>query len=168
MRQGLFDHHRLDLLPLTAVATGGAPIAQGFLGPVPQGYCWYVENVGWAVGGNSHTAELNVAIVADDGPLPGITAWDRAGLVGLAAAATRGVISPALPWFAGAGHVPHFYLAPGSLANGDTVVVTVQIAVHQIDPQFIMSPEDALQVREAHERLGAELARSAVAERRAV
>lgn len=165
MREGLFVNHRHDLIPMVAAAVGGAPIAQGILPPIPQGYCWYLESIGWAVGGNSHTAELNVAVVADDGPLPGIAAWDRAGLVALGAAATRGVLAPSLAIYAGPGQVPHFYLAPGTLANGDSAVVSVQSAVHQLDPHFLMSPEDTAQVKAAHERMAAELNMDAVGRR---
>jgi hypothetical protein len=166
MREGLFDHHRLDPLTMVAAAVGGAPVAQAFIGPVPQGYAWYVENIGFAVAGDTHTAELDVAVLVDDGASLGTAAWDRAGMVaGSFTAAKRGTIQPGIAIYVPAGHVVRFYAVPGTLANGDAVTVTCQSAVHQLDPHFIMSPDDALQVKSAHERMSAELNQDAVGAR---
>lgn len=167
LRQGLFDHHRLE--PLALVAAGATPTAQGVLGPVPEGYAWYLEQVAYTVAGNSHTAAMDLAVAVDGGPLPAQASWDHAGLVWTTAAAVRASMNPGLAIFVPPGHFVHAYLSGGTLAAGDTAVVTFQVAVHQLDPRFVMSPEDARAVAESHERLPVhEVAEVATAGRRAV
>jgi hypothetical protein len=167
MREGLFDHHRRDSQQALAAAVGGQPNAQGVLGPVPEGYAWYVENFAYTVVGANHTALIDVAVLRDDGPLPAQATWDHQGLVwtGPAAAQIKGSTNNGVAWYAPAGTFLKWSAAPGTLANGDVVVVTYQIAVHQLDPHFLMSPDDALQVKSAHERMAAELNQDAVGAR---
>lgn len=165
MREGLFEHHRLDPVTLVAATLGAGPVAQGILGPVPQGYTWYIESVAFSVAGANHTAEYNMAVTVDDPPLPASAVWDRAGLELVIPAAIRGSSPPGIAWYAQAGHFIRHYLSGGTLAAGDVVTVTTQIAVHQLDPHFLMSPEDAAQVKSAHERMSAELNMDAVGQR---
>lgn len=166
MRQGLFDHHRLDTLAL--VAAGGTPVAQKVLVGPSEGYCWYLEVLAFSVVGNSHTAAMDVAVTPDNGDLPAQAAWDHAGLVWTLAAAVRGSENAGSPIYVPPSHFVHFYASGGTLAAGDVVTVTAQAAVHQLDPQYLMSPEDRKQVLAAHEKLGAELTHVATAGRRAV
>ena len=44
LRAGLFDHHTTDPY-IVATAAGATVLAQGFWGPCPQGYAWYVERI---------------------------------------------------------------------------------------------------------------------------
>lgn len=166
LREGMFDHHRLDAV--SAVAAGGTPLAQLSLGPVPQGYVWYIENIAFSVLGNAHTAAVDVAITPDDVVLPAQASWDHAGLVWTLAAAIRGSVQPGLPFYAQAGHFVHLVAAGGTLAAADVVVATFQVAVHQLNPAAFMSPEDRQAVRAAHEHPNSGLVESAVAGRRAV
>jgi hypothetical protein len=163
MREGLFDHHRLENLAL--VAAGGTPIAQAVLGPVPEGYAWYLEQAAYTVVGNSHTAAIDLAVTPDGGALPAQATWDHQGLVWTTAAAVRGSMQTGLAIYLGPGHFLHVYLSGGTLAAGDAATVTLQVAVHQLDPHFLMSPDDTVQVKEAHERMAAELNMDAVGER---
>lgn len=167
-REGIFEKHRLDTLYSSFVAGN---VAQLQFGPVPQGYAWYVENFAFVVLGNSHTTIAEVAITPDDTQLPAEASWDNDGLVwgspGVTAARFA-TVQPGVAWYMGPGHWLHLSAHGGTAVAGDVLSATAQIAVHQLDPDFIMSPEDAKQLRAAHEHLAAELAHSAVAERRAV
>lgn len=165
-REGIFEKHRLDSITLVSAAIGGLQQAEGHIGPVPQGYAWYVENFAWLVRGNSHNAQVVVAVTPDDttlGGSGGLATWDGMGMVvSPVAAATGGGVVPGAAFYMGPGHSLHVLAFGGSLAGGDVIVPTAQIAVHQLDPSWMMSREDARQVLEAREHVGAELARSAV------
>lgn len=171
-REGVFTHHRLDTLP--GLAAGGTPTAQVVLGPVPEGFCWYIEGIGFAVVGNSHTAAVDVAVTPDGGTLPAQASWDHAGLVwkfdsGTAIAAIAGSSKMLTPIYMGPGHFAHAYFSGGTLAAGDAVTVTFQVAVHELNPRFVLSPEEIEQVARSHERYPAhEIAEVATAGERAV
>lgn len=166
LREGLFDHHRLD--PRLMTAAGGTPTAQDALGPVPEGYAWYIENIAWSVVGNSHNALLDFAVTVDNGQLPTQALWDHAGLIAtFTSAAIRGALQPGLPFYVPPNHFIRAYAAGGSLAAGDVVAVTYQIAVHQLNPRQMMSPDDIAQARAAHQHPTAEVSETAVAGRRA-
>ena len=173
MREGLFDHHRVDSVTITVQNVGGLVQGEKILGPVPEGYAWYVENLAHVVKGNNRSAVVWWVVTVDDGALGG-----PAGLVNFdgqgQAAAVGGLAGNyfcAAPIYVGPGHVLHALASAAqgsSVQAGDQVTATAQIAVHQLDPQWMMSPEDRRQVLESHQRRGAELAQVAVAERRAV
>lgn len=167
MREGLFDHHRLDTISLLA---GAGNTAQRNLGPAPEGYCWYLEQIGFCVVGASHTAILDVAVLPDQGDLPTQALWDHQGLVWRSgAAAVAGSLNPGLAIYVPPSHFVHAYLSGGTLASGDAATVTFQLAVHQLDPHYLMSPEDRDAVRAAHQRLAEhQVAEVATAGRRAV
>jgi hypothetical protein len=152
-REGVFVRHRLDTLAL--LAAGGTPLAQGVIGPVPEGYCWYIEAIGFSVVGNSHTAVPLVAVTPDGGPLPAAASWDGQGLVWTPSgvAAVRGSENAGHALYVGPGRFAHAVLLPGTLAAGDAATFTFQVAVHELNPRFLMSREEADLVREAHERL---------------
>lgn len=167
MRQGLFDHHRLDTILISCNAAG---VAQKAYGPASEGYCWYLELVTFSVIGNSHTTICDVAVTPDNGDLPAQSTWDHDGLIWTQAAAVIAAsqsFEPAV--FVDQSHFLHAYGFGGTMVSGDVLQATFQVAVHQLDPQHWMSPEDRNQVREAHERLAEhQVAASAVSGRRAV
>lgn len=167
-REGVFRNHRLDSLAL--VAAGGTPVAQGVLGPVSEGYCWYIEVIAFTVVGNAHTALIDVAVTPDSGPLPAQATWDHQGLVWTTtAAAIRNSENAGHAIYVAPGHFVHAVLAGGTLAAGDAATVTFQIAVHELNPRFLMTREEEELVREAHERLPQHVvAEVATAGRRAV
>lgn len=169
-RDGLFDHHRRDAVAVVAAAAGGQPLGQGLIGPVPMGYAWYVEFATFLVVGNSHTAIAVLAVTPDNGALPSLAGWDGYGASSFSgAAAVSGAIPLALPLYVPEGHWLRAILIPGTLANGDAATVTLQTAVHQLDPMLgLMSAEDRLELYASHERVGADVAETATAGRRAV
>jgi hypothetical protein len=163
-REGIFDHHRRDVIAL--LAAGGTPTAVATLGPCPEGYSWYVENAAYNVNGNAHTAQVDIAVLADNGILPAQATWDHAGMVWTNAAAVRASIAPGVAWYCPANHWLVAYAYGGSLAAADTGTVTFQIAVHELDVRLgLMDPQDARQVRAAHEHEGALLAANALGDR---
>lgn len=168
MREGLFDHHRLDSIQLAFNASNVVP-GVACHPVVPQGYAWYIENLAYAVLGNSHTTVVEFAVTPDDTALPAESTWDNAGLIWTngtgAAALVRGSVQPGCPWYVGPGHALHVQAHAGTAVSGDVLAVTFQVAVHQLDPHYIMSPDDALQVKAAHERMSAELNQDAVGPR---
>ena len=164
MREGLFDHHRRDFLTISVPAS---VLGQAALGPVPEGYAWYVENFAYTVLGNSHTALVDVAITPDGGNLPAQATWDHQGLVWTnpGAAAIRASANNGVAWYAPPGSFIHVVGANGTLASGDVIVAQFQVAVHQLDPHYLMAPDDATQVKAARERMAAELNQDAVGPR---
>ena len=167
LREGLFEHHRRD--SVAVVAAGGTPLAQGFYGPVPEGYAWYVELAAFGVLGNSHTAIAALAVSPDNAALGSIAGWDFAGLQAeVAPAVVSGQFPLALPLYVPANHWVRLLAFGGSLAAADLVNFSFQTAVHQLNPRLMMSPDDMAQVKAAHERVAAGLSETAVAGRRAV
>jgi hypothetical protein len=168
MREGLFEHHRLDTVQLPFNASNVVP-GLACHQPVPQGYAWYIENLAYLVIGNSHTTVVEFAITPDDTALPAETGWDGAGLVWTngtgAAALVRGAVQPGLPWYVAPGHALHVQAHAGTAVSGDILAVTFQVAVHSLDVQYMMSPEDTKQLKERHERMAAGLNMDAVGER---
>lgn len=170
MREGLFLNHRLESLAIPTASLNGIVQGQAFLGPVPQGYCWYVENFAAMTVGSTRQNVAIWAVTVDDGPLGGraggFPAWDGQGLTMIFGAAVAQSFANALPTFLGPGHVLHALVGNlggnGTLNAGDVVTVTNQIAVHQLDPSYMMSREDARQVLRAHEHPTAELNQDAV------
>lgn len=160
-REGVFEHHRVDSVTMVMASLAGLVQGQAFLGPVPQGYAWYVENFASLVKGNSHTANCWFAATVDDGPLggpqSGLAAWDGQGLLVPLSAGIANWWSGE-PGYVGPGHVLHVLASAaqgGTVVAGDIVTATVQIAVHQLDPLIFMSPEDQQQAHQAvHGRVG--------------
>lgn len=151
-REGVFDHTRRD--NVSGIAAGGTPIAVVAFGPASEGYCWYLENVGWSVVGNSHNALLDLAVTPDQLNVspPAQAAWDHAGLVDtFTTAAVRGSRNYPSALKIPAGHFLIAYFAGGSIAAGDAVTLSLQVAVHELNPRYLMSPEDQERVRREHE-----------------
>ncbi len=151
-RAGFFDHHTPDLYA-SAVAATAAPVAQDFLGPVPQGYCWYLE--AWTSHiGAAHTAVCELA-VSPTQQLPAISAnWDRGNRLwfsGAAAADFSPLAGYALYIPEGYYLIAYWTAGGGTLVAGDTCLLTTQIAWHQLSVKGFMSPEDIEQARASHE-----------------
>lgn len=144
MRAGFFDHHEpLQTISVSALNASGN--GQGFLGPVPQGYCWYIENVTMRVP-NQGVLDM---IISPTQKVPAGTAWDFSGRFDLFAAATDDARNYASPIYVG----PGMYIV-ASVTGGtqnDTPTISLQIAVHQLNPAFMTSPEDARQIQAAHQ-----------------
>ena len=167
LREGLFSHHRRDFLSLAA---SGTPVtAQGSIGPVPEGYAWYIEAWAYTVLGTSHTALLALAVTPDNGTIPPPTTWDYAGVIsGSASAAFFATLIPGNPIYVPPAHFIRPYLWGGTLAAADVVNFNLQASVHQLDPPVLMSPEDRRQAAASHQHLDSGLVETAVAARRAV
>lgn len=167
MREGLFVGHRFDY-PVAKAATIAALVqGEARLGPVPQGYAWYAEDVAFMTSGG-HFCTVLLAVTIDDGPLGGgggIAAWDGQGLENEAVNTFTNFSNAPTGLYIPQGHVLHLSasnLVNGNLANNDQVVFTVQTAVHQLDPHYMMSEEDAMQVHDRRERMAAGLNQDAV------
>src|SRR6185437_6037592 len=130
--------------------------------------CWYLEDYGFGLVGGAHTAEVILALSPDNGNLPSIAAWDAWGIFEDTPAASRGSRNFAAAIKIPEGSYVRALATGGTLAAADVVTVTFQLAVHQLNPSFLMSEEDRRQVLAAHERTGAPLAETATAQRRAV
>lgn len=167
-RDGVFRGHRQE--NLVAVAAGGTPTAQAVLGPVPEGYAWYLEVITFAVIGNSHTAVFDLAVTPDNGSLPAQATWDHQGAVlTVTPAAVRGTSPNAVPIYVPPAHYVHAYFSGGTLAAGDVATVALQIATHELNPLFLQSREEIERELASHERRPAhEVVEVATASRRAV
>jgi len=96
------------------------------LGPVPTGYCWYVERV-TSRGSSSGTPSCEIAVAVAD-RLP--AAWDRVGRQDWTGAANNDVGDQVQPIYVGPGF---FLIAYWSAANqGDQFTLSTQISVHEL------------------------------------
>lgn len=166
-REGVFKSHRQELLLTTAA--GGTPTAQGVIGPVPEGFCWYLEVVAFTVIGNSHTASFDLAVTPDNGSLPAQASWDHQGLVWTLGAAVRGSENAGHAIYVPPSHFVHAYFSGGTLAAADVCSATFQVAVHELNPRWLQSKEEVERELASHERYPAhEVAEVATAGKRAV
>jgi hypothetical protein len=136
-----------------------AGVATCFYGPTPEGYVWYVERL------SSHapTQATTLQVFAS----PDSTNTDPGYRADFSGAAADAISDETNPIYVPAGYYLVFRWAAATA--GDVCVAAVQIAVHQLNPQYLMSPEDRVAVREAHERLAEhQVAEVATAGRRAV
>lgn len=143
-RQGFFEHHE----PVRAITTNAANSsgnATGYMGPCPAGYCWYLENLTLRIADNG---VLDLFVVPEETVQLG-TAWDMNGRFDHFAAATDDVRNYGTPIFVPAGY---FIVASLSGAtSGDRANLSMQIAVHQLNPAALTSFPDQNQIRESHE-----------------
>lgn len=127
MREGVFDHVRVgDRIIATAGSTG---LAQGSLGPVAAGYCWYVERLTTFNPRANSVLEV-FAIAVEELPAGfSATVGDRAGRQDVSVAANNDVADQASPIYVPEGY---FLVAFWSgLTEGDIAQLSAQIAVHQ-------------------------------------
>ena len=161
MREGIFDHHTTE--PYITALANATPTAQNFYGPCPAGYAWYVEAATFHL--SAHTAVAELA-VSNGSQVPAI--WDRQNREWwFGAAAVDGAVGPSNAWYVPEGYFLVAFWSGGTLAQNDVATMSFQIAVHQLNPRAMMSPEDMRAVRAEHERAGSPLTESAVAGRRA-
>lgn len=135
----IYDHHRsLDLITATADVNG---LAQGFLGPVPSGYCWHVERLTSFVNATRTSAVCEIFAVGQES-LSGYTATSgsRAGRQDVMPSnAYNAVADEKSPVYVGEGM---FLVAFWSgLTQNDVAQLSAQIRVEQLIPQ-LGSPVD--------------------------
>ena len=172
---GEIYHHRfIDSILLPAA--DATPAAQKAYGPCPQEYEWYLENIAYSVIGNTHTANLDLAVTPDGGSLPAQATWDHQGLVWTNAVTGAANIRQSYN-VSGAIYVPsgwflHAFASAGggSFAQGDVVSVTFQWRVEEKEALLgLLSPQERAQLAAEHEARGmGEVTHTAVAEERAV
>ncbi len=153
MRAGFFDHYRSsDYIQATASAGG---IAQGALGPCPDGYVWYVERTTtWSNSSGTPVCEL---FAWNDKTVPGTytaTVGSRGGRQDVTTAGKNDVSDNKSPVVVQGG----YYLVAfwSGLTQNDLVTLSAQICVHQLVVNYLTSPQDEAQIREAHEHAGRE------------
>lgn len=125
MRQGYIEHVESGYTITATINSAGT--GQGYLGPVPQGYCWYLERASSYI---AHTAVLELAVVTQQA-LPNLTAnWDRAARQFWAATGADIQIDANQPVYVGPGYYLVAYWTGGTSA--DVALLSTQIAVHKL------------------------------------
>lgn len=115
-----FDHRSSESFLVTCNAT---PLALQRIGPVPQGFIWYLERVSVHV--NTHTGIPNIFSTSSDTPeLVNMTDRQDTGIT----AANDFQRDYSNPILVKPGHWLLIAVNGGTIANGDTVGITVQIA----------------------------------------
>lgn len=146
MRHGILDSvNSGQYITATANASG---IAQGFIGPVPAGYCWYVERMTtWSNTSATTGLELEIFVLTSGtlGSNYTTTVGDRAGRQDLSTNAQDDVADENSPIYVGEG----YYLVAlwTGFTSGDKVQLSAQIAVHLTD-LTIQSPQTVKQETE--------------------
>lgn len=142
-RAGFYDHHEPGMsIVATANASG---VAQGFLGPVPQGYCWYVERMtSWSNTAATSGLLLEVFVqTVDDAAPTSATVGNRTGRQDVSYVVVNDISDNNSPI-----HVPEGYFLVAfwtGLTSGDKVELTTQIAVHllslDIEPRQLVQQQ---------------------------
>ena len=162
-REGIFQTH-IPALGATATASS-AGVAKMRWGPVPEGYCWYIERYS----GYCPTAAATAAVFVVLGST-GTAAVDPSYQMDstiMAAAQTSVVGDANQPIYVPAGY--HFVFQFTGATSGDKCVGSIQHAVHQLDPRVgNMSSADVHQLQLAHQHNTAPLTDVATAGKRAV
>jgi hypothetical protein len=158
-RQGIFDHH-VPMLGSTGTATS-AGVAKAGYGPVPEGYCWYIERYSVHCPTSGAVAAVFVVLGAT-----GTGAIDPGYRADYTTAGADAVGDANSAIYVPAGY--HFVVQWTAATSGDVCTASIQYAVHQIDPSHMNSPQDLRQMAAAHQHAAAELNGTAVAGRRAV
>ncbi len=127
-RAGFYDHHENQWL-IRAVADSNG-LAQGFLGPCSEGYCWYVERMTtWA--NASRTAAVCEVFVQTANKLQSsfsATVGDRTGRQDVSINASNDVADENSPIYVGPGQ--YLIAAWSGFTSGDLVELSVQAAIH--------------------------------------
>ena len=139
MRAGFFNHYEPgNYISATANSSG---VAQGYLGPCPAGYLWYVERMTtWSnTAKTAPLCEVFVQSVATTN-LASATAGDRAGRQDLSLIAANDKADE----FAAIVVPENYYLVAlwTGLNSGDLVNLSTQICVHQLALSPITTPQD--------------------------
>ncbi len=158
-RQGVFEIHR-PMEGRGGVASS-AGIAKASYGPVPEGYCWYIER--YSV--HCPTAAAVAAVFVTQGAT-GTAAIDPGYRADYTTAGADAVGDAFHAIYVPAGY--HFTVQWTGATSGDACTASCQIAVHQVDPMNNMSRQDVRQVQAAHEHAATPLTEVATAGRRAI
>lgn len=148
MYAGYFHNYRNE--DIIRAAFGSDSNAQGSLGPVPQGYCWYIERyttrVATTAGVITAATPLCEVAVLSDQAVSVIGTWDRAGRQDYTANGKNDISDNESPLYAGPGQ---YLVAVWTTANsGEIAVLSCQIRVHQLEP-YPLVPSDYAQLLEA-------------------
>jgi hypothetical protein len=147
-----FHSHTASGMAINATANASG-LAQGFLGPVPPGYCWYVERMTTWSNSTATNCELEIFAQADSQAPAGFSATvgDRTNRQDLSVVAGDDVSDNIAPIYIGEG----YYLVAiwTGLNSGDLATLSTQIAVHQITlPEYANTKLDIAEMHiEYHE-----------------
>ena len=159
-RQGIYEYH----VPMTSASSPAASsggVAHATWGPVPEGYCWYVERYG----GHCPTAAAKQGVFVVNGAVP-TTAIDPGYRADIATVAGDIVGDAFHAIYVPAGY--YFVMEWTSATSGDICTGSIQYAVHQLNPRGFASPQDTLQQLASHEHMASPLNVPATADERAV
>ena len=139
-RAGIYDHTEPGQTIIATANSSG--VAQGFLGPVPAGYVWYVERYTSFVNASRANAAAEIFVLTTD-TLPSsytATVGDRTGRQDVTLNASNAAADNASPVCVPAGY--HLVALWTGLTSGDRAQLSTQITVHSIvsysqDPQTI-------------------------------
>jgi hypothetical protein len=159
LRAGFYDHH-VPMLGATGTATSAGVAKVGY-GPVPEGYCWYIERYSVHCPTGAAVAAVFVAQGAT-----GTAAVDSGYRADYTTAGADAVGDSFNAIYVPAGY--HFIVQWTAATSGDVCTASIQYAVHQLDPHIMTSREDVRQIQASHEHATAPVNDSAVAGRRAV
>lgn len=128
MEHGFYSHTFPGQYINAAVNASG--LANGFLGPVPEGYCWYVERLTcWSNSSNNSTGILEIFVLQSQTP-PNDNSRQGRQDVAVGNVVQNGVSDERSPIYVPAGH---FLVASWSLLNSaDQVALSCQIRVHKL------------------------------------
>lgn len=160
MREGIFDHH-VAMLGASAVANS-AGVAKAGYGPVPEGYCWYIERYSAHCPTSAAVAAVFVVLGAT-----GTAAIDPSYRADFQTTTGGDVVGDAFH----AIYLPpgyHFVMQWTGAANADVCTASIQYAVHQLDPGHMMTRQDIRQIQASHEHAGSPVTETATAHRRAI
>ncbi len=143
---GFYDHH-VPMLGATGTATTAGVAKAGF-GPVPQGYCWYIERYSM----HCPTAAAVAAVFVTQGST-GTAAIDPGYRADYTTAGADAVGDAFHAIYIPEGY--HFTAQWTAATSGDVCTASIQYAVHQLNPQILSSPQDIRQVQAAHEHMSA-------------
>lgn len=142
-RAGVLDHVATELY-IGAVVVTAATTAQGYLGPVPQGYCWYVERMSSYSTTTQTSPKLEISVQTGN-LIP--ANWDRSSRADYTNAVANDIADENNPIYVPGGNFLVAYWT--GLVAGDAVMLGTQIAVHLVDlnqtPHQLMT-----QVHETH------------------
>lgn len=142
-REGILDHTETELY-ITAQAASNGTTAQGYLGQVPMGYCWYIERLSAFSLTSSTTAKLEVAV--QSAPTIGLP-WDRGSREDYTNTPANDIADENNSIYVPEGY---FFVAYWTgLNNSDVVLLGTQIAVHLLN--ISQTPRQLIQqVHESH------------------
>ena len=158
-RQGVFVRH--EPMEGKVASANSSGVAKVGYGPVPEGYCWYIER--YSVHCPTAAAVASVFVVQG---ATGTAAVDTSYRADYTTAGADAVGDAFHAIYIPSGY--HFLIQWTAATSADVCVASCQIAVHQLDPMGNMSPQDVQLVNAAHEHLSSPLVEPATAQKRAV